>query len=130
MRYGHICRNSLGSARAQMDENPSEVVCTNCGQVTGLKIIDNGFGDDFGGVSDYQCVTKCCESSGWEKGCSACGKVKPLVKQSEIVRGRSYNYWYCEKCFAELEMEKAETEEQVKEVIKKWGSVLYGKEAK
>jgi hypothetical protein len=89
-----------------MDDNPSDVICVECGEVTGLTILDFGFGDDFGGVSDYQCVTKCCESSEWLKGCSACDKIKPLVKRSENVNGRSVDFWYCSECLKELKAEE------------------------
>ena len=98
MIYGHICRNSLKSARETMDENHSEVVCMECGEVTGLTIVDNGFGDDFGGVSDYQCETKCCGSCEWLGGCSSCDKVEPLKKLQDE--------WYCTECYDKLMKEQ------------------------
>ncbi len=98
MIHGHICRNSKANAREQMENNPSEVICSNCGEVTGLTVKDYGFGDDFGGVSDYQCVTKCCEAPEWFKGCDACGEVKPLKKDSD-------NYWYCSACLTLIKEE-------------------------
>jgi hypothetical protein len=108
MIYGHICYNSKKEANEQLCEQPPKVVCTECGEVTELHIGDYGFGDAFGGVSNYQVETVCCGSTHWEKGCSSCGEVTPLTMVNEIVCGRALTFWYCKECLEEMKKEKGE----------------------
>lgn len=104
MIYGHICYNSRKSAREELMEAPSEVVCTNCGEVTELTISDYGFGDAFGGVSDFRVETKCCGGE-WVNDCLCCGETKPLKKRTEKVGKYEQEYWYCAECLKEMEAE-------------------------
>ena len=98
MIHGHITRNSRSSAAEEIQSNPSQVICLECGQVAKLHTLDYGFSDDFGGVTDYRVMTDCCDSTEWTKGCSSCGEVKPLLQLSD-------KCWYCAECKKELEEE-------------------------
>ena len=98
MIHGHITYNSRNSAAKEMQSNPSQVICLECGQITKLIAHDYGFSDDFGGVTDWQVETYCCGSVEWMKGCSSCGEVRPLKQLSD-------KCWYCAECKKELEEE-------------------------
>lgn len=95
MRYGTIYRSRLSSVLPRKGE---EVICLECLEPTVLKIVDYGFGDDFGGFVNWELRTDCCESDNYRsEGCDSCGKILTLKPFLDC--------FYCETCHREAEEE-------------------------
>ncbi len=114
MNTGHIVLNSRKAANQELNDAPEEVFCTECREITRLKIVDCGFGDAFGGVSYHRVVTECCEATEWIKpDCEGCGyAVEKLIPRNEIHKGRMTKWWYCAACTEEMEKEVSDGREK------------------
>jgi len=118
MIHGHIVFNSKRSAQEELGST-GKVFCLECNKVEELKIGDFGFGDHFGGVSDYRVVTENCEGTDWAKAeCEVCGtdgeahtsrKDGKVVNEpaSKLVRApkESDLRVVCEKCWLDVKAE-------------------------
>ena len=96
MHIGHITKRSR---RAALEVEGDEVLCLECLIPTTVKSIDCGFGDDFGGVSDWRSVTKCCEGEEFRYlGCDNCDAMVAVEKYGDNL--------LCEYCMAEAKGEE------------------------
>jgi hypothetical protein len=97
---GHITR---GTRRAAREREGKEVLCLECLAPTELVSLDCGFDDQFGGVTDWRSVTKCCEGEDYRDiGCDNCGMIVAVEKYGDNL--------LCEHCIVEAREEDGDVD--------------------